>query len=203
MQKPDNTDELLQEQSDEIADDEDDNVLDDYDLAYWNTQPFPKTWPELMKELKLAKKKFPCVPLTGTNKLFAAYVLELRGGTYQPQMVVEPPACATAGGGSNALDDDCDGETDEGFETLGEPCLVAVGVCEETGLLECGPDGQLRCSARAPEVQAEVCDNGLDDNCDGATDEGCKRRGRDGGGCGCRAGENGGAGTMLSLLRRR
>ena len=68
------TDELPQEQSDEIADDEDDNVLDDYDLAYWNTQPFPKTRPELMKELKLAKKKFPCVPLTGTNKMFAVYV---------------------------------------------------------------------------------------------------------------------------------
>ena len=104
--EPMSTDELPQEQSDEIADDEDDNVLDDYDLAYWNTQPFPKTWPELMKELKLAKKKFPCVPLTGTNKLFAAYVLELRGGTYQPQMVVEPPgrvapAMRTVNGGSS------------------------------------------------------------------------------------------------------
>jgi streptogramin lyase len=49
----------------------------------------------------------------------------------------------------NGLDDDCDGEVDEGL-------LNACGQCEP-------PDDQLQ----------EVCANGLDDDCDGEVDENC------------------------------
>ncbi len=71
----------------------------------------------------------------------------------------------------NGRDDDCDGLTDEGFE-LGTPCF-SQGECGE-GVVECGGDRELICSS-APggsqtKTQAELC-NGLDDDCDGETDE--------------------------------
>ena len=76
----------------------------------------------------------------------------------------------------NAMDDDCDGDTDEDFAlsgvAVGSPCLGAgecgIGkvVCGQTGLPVCssnpgGPDSKSK---------AEAC-NGVDDNCDGQTDE--------------------------------
>ncbi|WP_169791732.1 MopE-related protein [Sandaracinus amylolyticus] len=72
----------------------------------------------------------------------------------------------------NALDDDCDGATDETFR-LGEAC-VAPGVCGP-GVLECAGDTGTRCSS-APGgsgdgSRAETC-NGLDDDCDTRVDEG-------------------------------
>ena len=70
----------------------------------------------------------------------------------------------------NGLDDDCDGEIDEGFE-LGFPCLSWSGVCSATGVTVCSADGKSTvCSAVAPPVEAEICD-GLDNDCDGLVDE--------------------------------
>jgi len=65
----------------------------------------------------------------------------------------------------NGLDDDCDEEIDEG--TQGAPCFESNewGVC--TGSFSCD-DGTLNCSAQLPEP--ESCD-GLDNNCNGQTDE--------------------------------
>ncbi len=64
----------------------------------------------------------------------------------------------------NALDDDCDGQTDEGLGavTCGEgQCLHTVAACDEGTPIECDPlEGAVD----------EVC-NGLDDDCDGDTDE--------------------------------
>ncbi|MGB0591482.1 MAG: putative metal-binding motif-containing protein [Myxococcota bacterium] len=65
-------------------------------------------------------------------------------------------------------DNDCDGEVDEGFEQLGEPCdgndedLCTDGawICSAQGL-ECDDD---------EGTAVEQC-NGLDDDCDGETDE--------------------------------
>ncbi len=92
--------------------------------------------------------------------------------------------CSTHPGGSaytgvaeicDDLDNDCDGDPDNGFE-LGELC-DGEGVCGE-GVWEC--DDELigrRCSSSyggsdyEPEGKIEVC-NGLDDDCDGETDEG-------------------------------
>jgi hypothetical protein len=66
----------------------------------------------------------------------------------------------------NGKDDDCDGQTDEG--SGGEECFIANdwGAC--TGLYECA-EGKLSCTAVAPEPEA--CD-GVDNNCNGTTDEG-------------------------------
>jgi hypothetical protein len=73
----------------------------------------------------------------------------------------------------NDLDDDCDGQTDEGLAGCcdpGEavPCGSDVGRCER-GTQVCGPDREYgACDALGPFV--EIC-NGQDDDCDGLTDE--------------------------------
>ena len=69
-------------------------------------------------------------------------------------------------------DDDCDGATDEGFD-LGQPCFAGVGACRRAGVSECTDDGTgVECSVEAGDPEEEVCGNGLDDDCDGNTDEG-------------------------------
>ena len=69
----------------------------------------------------------------------------------------------------NGLDDDCDGGTDEGYNR-GGPCEVGLGVCRAAGILRCTPDGGSTCSALPGPSRDEVC-NGVDDDCDGNTDE--------------------------------
>jgi len=71
----------------------------------------------------------------------------------------------------DALDNDCDGDADEGFEGLNVGCTDGRGTCTRAGITVCGDDGvSVECSARAGAPGAEQC-NGLDDNCDGAVDE--------------------------------
>jgi len=72
----------------------------------------------------------------------------------------------------NYEDDDCDGQTDNGFGTLYETCSVSTGVCQRFGTVLCADDGaSSACNAVAGAAGDERCD-GLDDDCDGATDEG-------------------------------
>lgn len=66
----------------------------------------------------------------------------------------------------NNLDDDCDGEVDEGL--LDATC--GVGVCEVT-VATC-VNGQAQ-TCEPGEPQTEICNN-LDDDCDGEVDEGCE-----------------------------
>lgn len=64
----------------------------------------------------------------------------------------------------NAIDDDCNGTVDDGF---GET-VCGVGACE-VKVPKCNPGGPpLDCVPKDPVP--ELC-NGLDDNCDGTTDE--------------------------------
>jgi hypothetical protein len=71
----------------------------------------------------------------------------------------------------NGLDDNCDGVVDDPWPTKGQPCSAGVGECQRAGTLVCKGDGTgLACNAVAGGVVAETC-NGLDDNCNGFTDE--------------------------------
>ena len=70
----------------------------------------------------------------------------------------------------NAIDDDCDGVTDEGMG-LGDACTEGVGACAMMGVLVCNDEGGRACSVQAGMPGEEIC-NGIDDDCDGTTDEG-------------------------------
>jgi hypothetical protein len=102
----------------------------------------------------------------------------------------------------DGLDNDCDGETDEGFR-IGEPCHVGVGACAVTGKWICSPDHLTEiCTAQPGLPGVEVCGNHLDDNCNGETDEApCDPDPLGlGSGGGCGSGPPGTAGPSLLLL---
>ncbi|KKU13702.1 MAG: BNR repeat domain protein [Parcubacteria group bacterium GW2011_GWC2_45_7] len=73
----------------------------------------------------------------------------------------------TATESCNSRDDDCDGVTDEGLGSSS----CGVGACQRT-VQNCASGVAQTCTPGTPTA-AEVCGNGLDDDCDGATDEGC------------------------------
>ncbi|MEZ4433069.1 MAG: MopE-related protein [bacterium] len=70
----------------------------------------------------------------------------------------------------NTRDDDCDGVVDEGFD-VGAVCAVGVGACAAEGRVRCDALlGEPVCNASAGFPQPERC-NGVDDDCDGVSDE--------------------------------
>ena len=71
----------------------------------------------------------------------------------------------------NGIDDDCDGVVDNGLG-LGDACTVGVGACLSAGLVVCDALFGTTCSATPGLPSMESCD-GVDDDCNGATDEGC------------------------------
>ena len=70
----------------------------------------------------------------------------------------------------NAVDDDCDGRTDERWN-VGDDCHAGIGECRDDDEIVCQPDGTSACNARAGQPRPEVCDS-RDNDCDGTTDEG-------------------------------
>ncbi len=73
----------------------------------------------------------------------------------------------------NLIDDDCNGMIDETFTTIGTACNAGVGVCTRYGSFVCRPDGLgAECSALPGAPTGTDTCNYLDDDCDGAVDNG-------------------------------
>jgi hypothetical protein len=69
----------------------------------------------------------------------------------------------------NGVDDDCDGQTDEDFAPVATTC--GVGGCARGGWLTCSDGTRLdSCTPGLPSAGDATCD-GVDDDCDGATDD--------------------------------
>jgi hypothetical protein len=80
------------------------------------------------------------------------------------------PGCVPSGEVCNGVDDDCDTQVDEGDPGSGASCNTGLpGICGN-GVVHC-VNAALSCVQQV-QSQTETC-NGLDDNCDGQTDEGC------------------------------
>ena len=74
----------------------------------------------------------------------------------------------------NGVDDDCLGDIDEDFPTLGDLCSSGVGECERLGTVVCKSDGTgTECSATPGIEGTETC-NYADDDCNGKVDDGWK-----------------------------
>ncbi len=79
----------------------------------------------------------------------------------------------------DTLDNNCNGLTDEAFAKLGQAC--GVGVCAN-GKYTCSGDKLKEiCSTDVLKAKKETCD-GVDNDCNGVTDEGCKPKDVDGDG---------------------
>jgi len=69
------------------------------------------------------------------------------------------------------IDNDCDGETDESYTLLGQPCDGPDADECANGVYTCAPSGtQVQCASETVTDIAETCNN-IDDDCDGLTDE--------------------------------
>jgi len=80
-------------------------------------------------------------------------------------------ACSPVPETCNGEDDDCDLKIDETFADKGSACVEGMGVCAVDGVAVCNSTGtDLECSAQAGTPATESCD-GLDNDCDGNTDE--------------------------------
>ncbi len=94
-------------------------------------------------------------------------------GTIRCESGAEACAQSTLAGAEacNDLDDNCNGQVDEGNPGSGGGCNTGMpGVC--AGGTESCSDGAFIC-VQSEFPQAEICGNGLDDDCNGAADDAC------------------------------
>ena len=72
----------------------------------------------------------------------------------------------------DSLDNNCDGNTDEGFD-LGGECVSGLGECAVMGVTICDGQGGIGCDGVPGVPGTEICGDQLDSDCDGNNDNGC------------------------------
>ncbi|MDP3244850.1 MAG: MopE-related protein, partial [bacterium] len=108
-----------------------------------------------------------CAQGLGICKCNGVYICRLDGLSTICDCVTGTPQIELC----NSLDDNCDGQTDEGFPGTGGLCYEGIGECKRNGLTVCKPDGSdVMCNAVPGTPTAELCDI-KDNNCDGSIDE--------------------------------
>lgn len=78
----------------------------------------------------------------------------------------------------DGFDNNCNGIVDDGFVGLGKPCSRGTGACKSDGIFVCSADNlSIACNAPVISPGMELCGDGVDNDCDGLTDEGFERLG--------------------------
>jgi hypothetical protein len=104
-----------------------------------------------------------CLSGVGACEAVGRIVCDGEGGAACEAPVVQPGVEVC-----DAIDNDCNGITDEGFG-LGERCVLGEGACQARGVTVCDAEGGVQCNAQPGQPGEETC-NGVDDNCDGSID---------------------------------
>ncbi|MBM4321692.1 MAG: hypothetical protein FJ125_17570, partial [Deltaproteobacteria bacterium] len=108
----------------------------------------------------------PCSAGVGSCKREGRYVCAASGTDVVCNAVAGLPALEYCDG----QDNDCDNQTDEGFD-VSTVCFDGRGECRREGRKQCRADGLgTSCNARAGAPGLEICDR-KDNDCDGQTDE--------------------------------
>ncbi|MBI5550261.1 MAG: hypothetical protein HY911_02050 [Desulfobacterales bacterium] len=81
---------------------------------------------------------------------------------------VDETVCVPTAEACDGIDNDCDGLVDDGIASV--PTTCGVGACASTGASSC-VNGRMVDSCQVGPPGIEVCD-GIDNNCDGAVDDG-------------------------------
>lgn len=96
-----------------------------------------------------------------------------RQGSAAPKLVLTVASSCTPTGadtGCDGVDDDCNGTIDDAYVSTTTTC--GKGVCERTGNTSCVSGSVVdSCAPGAPGTSDTSC-NGIDENCNGTTDEG-------------------------------
>jgi N-acetylneuraminic acid mutarotase len=103
----------------------------------------------------------------GVGACFSMGATSCVAGAVQDSCTPETPAASDPT--CNAIDDDCDGTSDEEYVSL--PTTCGVGACFSTGTTSCvGGAVQDSCTPGPPAPIDNTC-NGVDDDCNGVADE--------------------------------